>query len=63
MGNFDGRGDSLNLKSDKDEQGCVIQRPHDQLEQIITLTSSLGANQVYERNELDELLYLCQQVL
>ena len=28
-----------------------------------SMTSSLGANQVYERNELDELLYLCQQVL
>ena len=27
------------------------------------MTSSLGANLVYERNEFGELLYLCQQVL
>ena len=41
----------------------IIQRTYDQLEQVATLTSSLGANLVYERNEFGELLYLCQQVL
>lgn len=34
----------------------VIQRTYDQLEQIATLTSSLGANLTYERNEFGELL-------
>ena len=31
-------------------------RNYDQLRQIATLTSSLGANQAYERNEFGELL-------